>query len=184
VVGLRAKTLAEQRTTDEFIMRLADCQNRLYAYVLSLLPDPELARDVVQEANVVMWRKAAEFKPGTSFESWACKIAYFEVLVARRKLKRDRHLFSDDLVQQLSLEAESKLEGFTDREVALEECLRRLEPEQRRHLQARYGQGGSVKNVAEVARVTNGAAAVLLYRIRKALRACVENKLAMGGGRL
>lgn len=174
--------VADQHSTDEFIMRLANCQNRLYAYVLTLLPDPELARDVVQEANVVMWRKASEFRPGSSFESWACKIAYFEVLVVRRKLKRDRHLFSDDLVQQLSFEAEGKVEGFTDREVALEECLSRLEPEKRRHLQARYGPGGSLKSVADQAKITSGAAAVLLCRIRKALRACVESKLARGCG--
>ena len=165
---------------DEFIMRLAACQNRLYAYVLSLLPDPEQARDIVQESNLVMWRKASEFKPGTNFESWACKIAYFEVLAACRKKRQDRLLFSDELMHQLARDAERKLSEFSDKEVALEECLERLDPQNRGHLMARYGLGGSVKGVAEQAGITPGAAAVILYRIRKTLLECIQGKLATG----
>ena len=38
--------------------------------------------------------------------------------------------------------------------------------------------GGSVKSVAEKAGITPGAAAVLLYRIRKSLLECIQGKLA------
>ena len=119
---------------DEFIVRLTDCQNRLYAYILSLLPDSERARDVLQETNVVLWRKVDQFVAGTSFEAWACRIAYFEVLAERRRRCKDRHLFSDSLLEKLSGEAASKLSDFDDRAIAIEECLERLDPSQRERL--------------------------------------------------
>lgn len=163
---------------DEFIVRLTDCQNRLYAYILSLLPDPERARDVLQETNVVMWRKADQFTAGTSFDAWACKIAHFEVLAERRRRCKDRHLFSDSLLEQLSSEATSRLSDFDDRAVAIEQCLERLEPQQRARLLERYGPGGSIKSIAAKSGSTPGAIAVALYRVRRLLLDCVQRKLA------
>jgi RNA polymerase sigma-70 factor (ECF subfamily) len=169
-------------TSDEFIVQLASCQNRLYAYVLSLLPDADLARDVVQEANLVMWRKATDFTPGTSFEAWACKIAYFEVLAARRKRRQDRLLFSEELMEQLmrqlSVNAERRAESFSAKQAALEECMGRLDSAGRQQLLARYSPGGSVKAVAKSLGVSPAAAAALLYRVRKSLLACIEFKIA------
>ena len=80
-----ADSAPHKESSDEFIVRLVGCQNRLYAYVYSLMPNAEQARDVVQEANLIIWRKAAEFEAGTNFEAWACKIAYFEVLACPPK---------------------------------------------------------------------------------------------------
>ena len=73
---------------DEFIVHLTACQNRLYAYVFSLLPDRERRRDVLQETNLVLWRKSDQFMAGTDFGAWACKVAYFEVLAERRRLRQ------------------------------------------------------------------------------------------------
>lgn len=173
-----ADSASHQEASDEFIIRLVACQNRLYAYVYSLMPDAEKARDIVQEANLIIWRKAAEFEPGTNFEAWACKIAYFEVLAARRKKRHERLFFSEELIQQLSQHAEARLSEFSETEVALEECLKRIDSRSRGHLLARYSLGGSVKSVAEKAGITPGAAAVLLYRIRKSLSECIQGKLA------
>jgi RNA polymerase sigma-70 factor (ECF subfamily) len=173
--------LARCESSDEFILRLSGCQNRLYAYVLSLLPDADLARDVVQEANLVMWRKAAQYQPGTSFDSWACKIAYFEVLAARRKRQKDRLLFSEDLMeqmmQQLVSNAEQRAQKCSAKQVALEECIEKIDVKGRRQLLTRYGVGGSVKGVAESVGVSPAAAAATLYRLRKALLECIEGKL-------
>lgn len=174
-------TSSVQNRGDRFIVELTKCQNRLYAYILSLLPDRERAHDVLQETNLVMWRKADQFEDGTSFHAWACKIAYFEVLAERRRRCKDRHVFTESLLELVSNDAVSRLSDFDGRAVALEECLEHLEPQERERLLERYRSGGSVSSLAEKAGVTPGAAAVALYRIRKLLLQCVQRKLGKVG---
>jgi RNA polymerase sigma-70 factor (ECF subfamily) len=165
---------------DVFIRRLTECQNRLYAYILSLLPDPELARDVLQETNVVLWRKADQFQEGTSFPAWACKVAYFEVLGARRKLRRERLLFDEATLALVADEVEKRLRSLDDRSVALEECLQKLDQRQRQRLIDRYGPGGSLEFAAEKAGQTRGSLSVALHRIRHLLMQCIDAKIARG----
>lgn len=53
----------------EFVRLLTGNQRKLYAFILSLLRRPADADDVLQETNMVMWRKCAEFEPGTNFDA-------------------------------------------------------------------------------------------------------------------
>lgn len=164
--------------TDDFIRRMTECQNRLYVYILALLPDPERARDVLQETNVVLWRKADNYEPGTSFQAWACKVAYFEVLSERRRRGRDRLLFDDNTLELVAQHAGKRSENLDDRAVALDECLKRLDERQRKRLHDRYGPGGSVQLAAQRSGLTRGSIAVALQRIRTALMQCIEAKLS------
>ena len=162
---------------DEFVVKLTGAQNRLYIYILSLLPDRERAHDVLQQTNVIMWRKAAEYEPGTNFNAWACRIAHFEVLAERRRQHRDRHVFTEDALQMLSREFEASSNVMDERRMALEACLEKLPPRQRKHLMERYGPSGSVKDLAETLGKSRSAVAVMLFRIRQALVACIREKL-------
>ena len=38
------------------------------------------AEDVLQEANLVLWRKFDQYQEGTNFFAWACQIIRYEVL--------------------------------------------------------------------------------------------------------
>ncbi|MEO0529293.1 MAG: sigma-70 family RNA polymerase sigma factor [Planctomycetota bacterium] len=169
---------ASTGVTDEFIRQITAFQNRLYVYILALLPDPERARDVLQETNVVLWRKASQFEPGTSFLAWACKVAYYEVLSERRRLGRDKLLFDEGTLRQVADATEASLNFTDDRAIALDECLQRLDDRQRQRLRDRYGPGGSAKLAAERAGQTRGSIAVALHRIRAVLLRCIEGKLA------
>ncbi len=53
--------MATDNPRQRFLKSLVASQPRLYAYVVSLLHDPERAHDVLQQANVVMLDKANEF---------------------------------------------------------------------------------------------------------------------------
>ena len=163
---------------DEFVRLLTNCQNRLYVYVLSLVADRDRAKDILQETNVVMCRKAGDFTRGTSFEAWACKIAYLEVLGERRRWARNRKvLFADDVLEAVASDVGRSLERFDDRSVALDECMQRLTECQRERLRQRYCEGGSVKDIAAMTGETSNAVAVSLYRIRNALLRCIESKM-------
>jgi RNA polymerase sigma factor (sigma-70 family) len=80
-------TMATLASAD-FIRLLSQMQPALYAYALTLCANRADAEDIVQEASAVMWKKLADFQPGTSFRSWAFSITYYEALAHRKRLSR------------------------------------------------------------------------------------------------
>src|SRR6266566_4360654 len=76
-----------------FLRLFLQNERRLYAYILTLLPNRADADDVLQEASLVMWDKFEEEHPPDDFAAWGCRIAYFKVLDAYRKKQRCRVRF-------------------------------------------------------------------------------------------
>jgi len=167
---------------DGFIRELTAAQASLWAYVFSLLPDHVAAQDVLQETNLTLWRKADDFQPGTSFVAWACQAAYFHVLSYRRRARRDRLVFDDQVLAYLAERQAERMEmGANDRLVALRGCLEKLPDSFRGLLEKRYGPGGSVKELAEADGRSEAALSQVLYRIRDKLLHCIQTTLAAGG---
>ena len=149
-------------------------QPRLYGYILSLIADPDLAQDILQETNLVIWRKSDQFEFGTNFNAWAYRIALFQVKAARKKLFRDKLVFSDEMVQVLADESESSLEDMQERARLLRKCMNLLSQRQQDLLEQRYTLG---RNAQEIARELGRPVASIhqtLYRIRLALIGCVD----------
>jgi RNA polymerase sigma-70 factor (ECF subfamily) len=155
---------------------IAGHQAALHRYILSLLPDRGLADDVLQETNLVLWRKAAEYDPAQPFLAWAFGMARFQVMAARRDLGRDRHVFDDQLVNMMADEYPADPLTAPLHE-ALENCLGRLPEDQRKLILARYEPGASVQDLAKARSQTPGAVSVLLLRIRKLLEDCIARSL-------
>jgi RNA polymerase sigma-70 factor, ECF subfamily len=170
---------AEPHSAEERIVGLiARHQPEIHRYVLSLLPDRMLADDVVQETNLVLWRKAADYDPAQPFLPWALTIAWYQVKAARRDSGRDRHVFDDSLVELLAVEHREHDARAADLEIALENCLGELSESNRRLILARYAPGASVQDLAAERKQTPTALSLALMRIRKALETCIERKLA------
>lgn len=150
----------------------------LYAYIRSLLPDSEAVQDVLQETNLVLWRRSEEFEPGTNFVAWACKVAYFQVLAFYRDNKRDSMVFNVELVSMLARQNEEKLAGSQNLQRILSQCLAKLPEQSRRLIQQRYAPGASVQSIAEEQGRSVGAVSQTLYRIRQLLQECVQKNLA------
>ena len=89
--------------SEEFVRLLTEAQGPVYGYLLTLIPDRNRARDLLQETNITLWKKAATFEEGTNFNAWACKIAYFHVLSFRRKMAREKLVFDDDILDYICL---------------------------------------------------------------------------------
>jgi RNA polymerase sigma-70 factor (ECF subfamily) len=168
-------------TRDAFIVQLTAAQSSLWAYVFSLLPDHVAAQDVLQETNLTLWRKASDFQPGTSFLSWATQVAYFHVLSHRRRLRRDRLVFDEQVLAYLAERQTDRIAEPGDRLVALRGCLDKLPPPSRKLLEERYAPGGSVKDLAEAGGRSVAAVSQLLYRIREKLLDCMETVRTAGG---
>lgn len=164
--------------TDEFVQLLTRHQGRIRAYVLTLLPDRAEAEDVLQEANLVLWRKREEWDGENEFAAWACKVAYYEVLGFLRDKARDRHRFDDELVATIDEAAQQHVQSIDDRREALQSCLKKLSPAHRNLLEDRYAAGHSVKSIASHLGKTVNAVSRALYSLRKALMTCIQKQIS------
>ena len=161
-----------------FVRNLTNCQPALYAFILSLLPNRDDANDVLQDANLVMWRRSAEFTEGTNFLAWAYKIARFKVLSHHRDHHRSRHIFDDTLLTQLADEAQRRVGDLEGVAALLDDCMDELPSPQRELVRERYAPGSSVREMAERLGQSASAISVTLSRIRHTLMECVHRKLS------
>ncbi len=161
----------------EFVYQLTDWQNRLFGYLVTLLGNVHDAHDVLQETNLVLWRKMDDFTLDSDFGAWARKCAYFQALAFLRDRKRDRHLFDDDLLAQFAEEATDAEHEAGDRILAMRDCLSRLPDTHRQLINLRYGQNQSVQQLAKDTDKKESAMKMMLMRIRQSLHTCIELKL-------
>jgi RNA polymerase sigma-70 factor (ECF subfamily) len=166
-----------QSNTDQFVRLLTESQSRLYAYILTLVPDHVAADDVLSETNTTLWRKSGEFTLGTSFEAWSVRVAYFEILSYLRKQRNERKLFSGELLEEIAVLVEMSLDDFSDRRKALRNCLRKLPTQERQIVNLRYLKQLPVQTIAEQRGKTPNAMAQTLFRIRQTLAECVNRTL-------
>ncbi len=153
-------------------------QRRLYAYILTLLPNLADADDVLQDTNAVLLRKREEYTAGTEFGAWACRVAYFEVLALCKKRQRERSrvLFADqDLLDNLADEAEGRFAAADQALLTrLERCIKKLSPLHRQLIRLRYGNNLLSDEIAENLVRSASAVRQLLYRIRIRLLKCLQ----------
>jgi RNA polymerase sigma-70 factor (ECF subfamily) len=161
----------------EFVQALTKAQLGLLRYITALVGNTDAASNILQETNLLLWQKADEFQPGTNFEAWATKVAYWQVKAYVRDRGRDRHVFSEELVTQL---AESS-EDASDIDVTvrlLQRCLEVLRRADRELIALRYGNGFSVRQMSSHLGKSPAAVKGALMRTRRALKACVERRLS------
>src|ERR1044072_9460440 len=115
-------TVDKPGATRDFVELMTQHQGRLYGYVLSLSGDPDAANDVLQEANIVLWKPSSQFELGSNFKAWAFRLAPFQLMAYRQKQLRDKVLFSDDLLSVLAAEAKDIDESHEQRAIALQKC--------------------------------------------------------------
>jgi len=167
--------------SEQFVRDLTENQNRIYGYVYSLLGDHSRASDVVQEVNLVLWRKVDEYQSDRPFLPWAFAFARFQVLAHLRDHKRDRLLLDAELAESLSGDFEQASTQVDSIRVALRVCMQELTPSNRKLIEHRYFNAMPVADVAMSAGRSAGAIKVALLRIRQQLADCVQKRIAMEG---
>jgi RNA polymerase sigma-70 factor (ECF subfamily) len=162
----------------EFVQLFTRFQRPLYLYILSLIPIPVEAEEILQETNLVIWSKCRQFQPGTSFFAWSSQIAYYEVLKFRERRRHDRHRFSQEVLDLLAADVAAESEMLELRRNALAGCVNKLKPGDRRLIQLRYGPGRNGLSVAEELGRPVNSVYQSLGRIRRQLLDCVNRRIA------
>ena len=164
-----------------FIAHLTGAQRHLLAFIQSLIWRPADADDVLQEANLVLWRKAADYDPARPFLPWAMRIAQLQAMAWLTSRGRAQRRFADALLETIADEAVAEADELEPRRRALGDCLQRLSPDHRALVASRYQPDGSVEAMAQERGSSPKAVSEMLRRIRLGLLGCVERKLGEAG---
>ena len=162
--------------SDDFLQLITEFQGRLFGYVLSMLGDVDQANEVLQETNLVLWRKSNEFQAGSDFKAWSFRVAHFQVMAFRQRQIRDRLVFSDEVIERVSRDAATQDEAYEQRIALLGACIDNLSERNRDVLCRFYEQGESLEAIAASLKRTANAVGQMLFRIRKLLIECVSSE--------
>lgn len=167
----------------KFVSLITEHQLALKLFINSLLPGDAGAPDVAQEVSATVWKKRADFVPGTNFRAWIFQIARNHVANHRRKRAREDGVmvFSDSLHKTITAELADKDTDLEHRLQALRQCLQNLPKGDRELIQHRYFHQTPLKDYAIHVGRTVGTLKVKLHRIRSSLERCVSQQLGTDG---
>jgi RNA polymerase sigma-70 factor (ECF subfamily) len=167
---------------EQFVRLFARNQPSIFGYILSLLPNWTDAEDVLQQTSMVLWQKFDEFRqddPNSDFTRWACGIARYKILNYRKKQGRDKHLFSQNLLEILAEESLNSIPHLNAERRALASCLDKLNHRSRQLIHSCYAGTKTIKEIAVQLGRTPNSLYKALNRIRGQLLSCVAQTLAM-----
>jgi len=169
---------------ERFVALLLANQNRIFRFLVTLVPCRSDAEDLLQQTCIMLWQSREKFDPAAGeFASWACAIAHNHVRNFRRReatrQKTQAHL-SEDVVESLmaTRSAHGSLMDEWHRALAL--CLEQLTPHQRSVVEECYG-GPSIKAAAASAGRTPNALYKVLRHVRALLHDCIQKNVKEGG---
>jgi len=163
--------------SEEFVRVLTDHQTAMLAFIRALMPGSSGARDLLQEVNIILWQKQAQFESGSNFKAWAFQVIRFHLMNHRRRLASKGWLvFDDELVERISPALEADPEELETRHQALHHCLQKLRPKDRELLQHRYASGAPLNDYAKAIDRSPGTLKATLFNLRAALRKCIEGR--------
>lgn len=155
-------------------------ERQLYGFIAAMLGQPAEAEDLLQETAKGLWNKFGDYDPSQPFLPWAKSFARYEVLNYLERQRTRRKYFSDEMVELLAEDWERVDAQHDARILALEFCVEGLPENSRRLLSDRYRDANSLQEVAARHGTTPNALYKTLQRVRKALRDCVNQRLAEG----
>ena len=161
----------------EFLAQVTRAQRPLYGFISTLVWGHADVEDVLQETNLVLWRKAAEFDASRDFMPWALRIAQLQSMAHLQKHRR-HPLYNTDLLDRIADEAIADRATADSRRQALAFCLQKMPEKYRRLVAARYEPGASVNAMAAALGTQPKAVSETLRRVRRTLLECIERSLA------
>lgn len=166
-------------------------KGRVFAILLSLTGDEDLAEELAQEAFVKAYAGISNFRQAASFGTWLVQIAIHSAKDHRRRMRRlrDWQVISLDALRERQHEfepadtrrsADPGIAAESDEETSLvREAMAQLTPEYREVLVLKHFEGWSYEEIAASTGDTVGTLKVRAHRARRFLK---ERLTALGWG--
>lgn len=163
------------RDTGAFEALYAETASLLYGIALRMLRQPAAAEDVVQEAYLSIWSRAADYRPGLGAPlTWMTSIARYRALDAlrRRSHREDAQLPLDEEAHPDPFGGDA--ESRTDDAMMLDHCLQHLGEEQRNCIVLSYCEGYTHQELAERFERPEGTVKSWIRRGVQSLKGCLD----------
>lgn len=169
--------MADPDKTELFVHLITQYQQRVHLFILSLVSNRADAEEILQETNLVLWRKFDGFRPGSDFRAWAFQVAYNKVKSFRERHGRDRMRFGRSVMDRLATVAASVPDDLPAALEFLQSCKDQLSSQDRDLIERRYEPGATTASVATEVGRSVAAVYKAVVRIRRALFECVQRSL-------
>jgi len=153
-------------------------QRTVAAFIRSLVTDFHASEEVLQRVAVTLVRKYEHYDPTRPFVAWALGIARIEAVMFFREQGKDRLVFDDALVGQITETHERVAENASPMPQFVHECVEELDGRSRKSIQLRYADNLRTAEIARKMQLSDGAVRMLLSRARTLLRECLESRIA------
>jgi RNA polymerase sigma-70 factor, ECF subfamily len=163
--------------TEEFVELSSRHQRQLLGYIFTLVRNMDDAEDLLQQTNLILWRKFDDYQPGTDFMRWACCVAHLEAISFLRRKRRSPLHLDEQLLLQLAERRLSRAKLYEHYREGLQQCMEQLTETDRELLDLSYGGTLSTKEIA--AKLNRSADSIYhsLQRIRRVLFDCITRAL-------
>jgi len=170
----------DARSDSAFVSLLTEHQILLRNFVTSIVPEVDVRADIVQEINIVLWDKRENFELGTNFKAWAFAVARYVIMNNLKRLRRaGRLVFSSEVVDALADQFETLDPEPDERMEALLRCMQILRDEDQQLLLDCHAERGSIERAAEERNQPAATVRSILLRLRRRLRNCIRQRLAL-----
>jgi len=154
-------------------------QQRVFRYVVSLVPNRADADELFQQTCLTLWENWERYDMSLDFVPWACGIAHNHVRNFYRNRQNAQVQLEADVVEMLALRSGQLRQHEDEKLAALRTCLDGLTERNRGVVENYYG-GMTVPEIAAQRASSANAIYKLLDRVREALHDCVALRLAGG----
>ncbi len=163
----------------EFLRLFLKNQNRINAFIFTLVPRGSQADDIMQDTVMIMWSKFSEFKSGTNFYAWATQIARYKIMKFRKKQKKGPRQFSSEALSEILARNDQTNSIMAERLKALDVCLGKLKQNDKYIILLRYENNIRIKDIGpKVGRSAQGIYKTMA-RIHNILEQCVKKTLSI-----
>ena len=160
---------------NDFLKLFVKHNRRLFAYILTMIPNHVEAEDVLQETAGILWSKFGEYETGSNFYAWARQIARNKVFEYYKRKKSV--LVEFKLLDRIQATSEPVLDSMDERMAALRGCLKKLKPRDAKLIHSRFYENTTLK---ETAARTNQSVHTLYKRMAylyTVLQVCIKKTL-------
>lgn len=155
-------------------------QRAIYAYLRARLLVSADAEDLCQDVFMRAYMALGKFSGECSARPWLLGFARNVLREHLRRLGRRNEVMWTEMCLQLDASQKIDESQFDDVLEHLPECLSELGPSARLAIELRYSGQLSHASIAERLHRSADAVKLMLYRSRRALRRCLEMKMAAG----
>lgn len=165
-----------EKLSVEFISK----RHSLNAFIYGMVRDSSVTDDIFQDVWIQLTKAVEKGVQIENLERWCRGVARNRILQYWRTKRRDKVLANSsllDLVDVAFEENREEKERLDQNRHALRKCMETLPDKSSRILKMKYSHNLEMKSIAEKIGKSTDAVKMLVCRIRKSLRKCIETRL-------